>query len=204
MRKRYRQHINPLKMTSLVPREPLSLPPGVETIIELGCADARFIIERARQYPGQLFVGLDIREEFLLEGRERTDELGLNNVRLEVCNLLVDTPHLFEPGRISCFLINFPDPWFKRRQRRRRWLDAGALEHLVRALCPGGQIFFQSDVWSLAVDALALFEAHPQLDNLVEEWRFCRENPFGVQSTREQICAKEMKQVWRAWFARRS
>ena len=43
MKRRYRQHVNPLKMTSLVPREaPLSLPSGPEVEIELGCGDARF------------------------------------------------------------------------------------------------------------------------------------------------------------------
>ena len=66
MRKRLRQHVNPLKMTSLVARDtPLALPTGKRVEVELGCGDAHFLLQRAGQHPERHFIGLDIREEFL-------------------------------------------------------------------------------------------------------------------------------------------
>jgi len=201
--KRLRQHLNPLKMTALVPRGALELPPAGALEAELGCGDARFIIELARRHPDVRYVGLDVREGFLELGREEVARLGLDNVQLERCNLMVDAAHLFPPGRVRRFYVNFPDPWFKERHKNRRWLDAAVLDHLVRALAPEGELFFQSDVWELALDALALFEACPGLSNAAGgEWSFLRENPYGVRSNRELAVAAEGRPAWRLRFTR--
>lgn len=203
MKKRYRQHVNPLKMTSLVPREELlDLPSGPTVEVELGCGDAQFLIELARRYPDRLFVGLDIRPEFFQPGQEAIDRHGLDNCQLHYANLIVDGDTLFEPGRIFRFHINFPDPWFKSRQHNRRWLTEQTLEALVRALEEGGEIFFQSDVWSITLETLSLLEGHALLFNACGEWTFLKKNPFGIQSSRELACQREGREIWRLLFVR--
>ena len=87
-------------------------------------------------------------------GREEIERRGLDNIELQTSNLIVDLDRLFEQGRVARFHINFPDPWFKARQHNRRWLSDEAVAHLVAALQEGGEIFFQSDVWDLALEAL--------------------------------------------------
>ena len=199
--KRHRQHLNPLKMTALVPRgAPLPLPADRLVEVELGCADARFCLERAAADPAALLVGLDIREVFLADAREALAELGLDNVWLEESNFIVDMDRLFEPGSVARFFINFPDPWFKRRQRNRRWLTDEAVGHLVRALRPGGEVFFQSDVWDLVLEALAMLEACDALENVRGPWTFHGDSPFQARSTREVICTEEEKPIWRLLY----
>ncbi|MCB9557813.1 MAG: methyltransferase domain-containing protein [Deltaproteobacteria bacterium] len=201
-RKRLRQHLNPLKLTALVPRAPLTLPSGRPIDVELGCADARCLIELARRHPERHFVGLDIREAFLAEGRERVAALNLSNCQLEVCNLLIDTPHLFANAKISRFLINFPDPWFKRRQRARRWFNERCLADLVAALKPEGRLIWQSDVWELTLEAMGILEANGQLTNCAGAWRFLREPPLAAQTTRELICLDKQLKIWRLAYQR--
>jgi tRNA (guanine-N7-)-methyltransferase len=203
MSKRHRLHINPLKLPAMIPREPLEIPAGPQVEIELGCGDGRFIIERAMQYPDRLFFGLDIREAFLGDGRKAIATLGLDNVSLETCNLIVDSGHLFGgQGRIARFFINFPDPWFKSGQRNRRWFASTVCEDLARALQPAGELFYQTDVWSIAIDALALLESNPLLRNVVGEWAFCPINPFGVESSRDLSCQRSGRKIWRIHFLR--
>jgi tRNA (guanine-N7-)-methyltransferase len=204
MKKRYRQHVNPLKMTSLVPRrDPLDLPDGPDLEVELGCGDARFLIELALQSPDALFVGLDIREEFLAFGREEIARLELENVALETSNLIVDLDRLFFPGRVRRFYINFPDPWFKARQRNRRWLNEESVPALVQALARRGEVLYQTDVWELAIEALALFEGTEGLVNTEGEWCFLKgPNPFGVRSSRELACEEEGREIWRMLFVK--
>jgi len=201
VKKRLRQHINPLKMTSLVPRdEPLDLPLGVPVEVELGCGDARFIIDRARRQPDHHFVGLDIRGEFLDIARQEQAEQGPENLTLEETNLIVDADRLFAPARVRRFYINFPDPWFKRRQHNRRWLTAEILAQLVLSLEPRGEIFYQTDVWALAIESLALLEGSAELRNAGEEWTFFKQNPYGVKSSREMACEEEERPIWRMLF----
>lgn len=201
--RRVRQHVNPLKMNLLIPRcGPLELPEGKTVEVELGCGDARFLFARALAHPERWFVGVDIRDKFLDEAREAVERLGLSHCQLLVSNLLVDADRLFRPGSIHRFYINFPDPWFKRRQHNRRWLTAESVEQLAIALEPGGEIFFQSDVWSVALEALALLESSPKLRNRCGDWSFCRPTPFEAQSTREMCCLEEGLPIWRMLFSR--
>jgi len=202
--KRLRQHLNPLKMTALVPREaPLPLPADRTVEVELGCADARFCMERAAAHPDTLLVGLDIREAFLEDARATLKELGLDNVWLEVSNFLVDMDRLFEPESVTRFFINFPDPWFKRRQQNRRWLTGEAVGHLARALRPGGEILFQSDVWDLVLEALAVLEACDDIANARGPWTFHGDSPYEARSMREVICTEEEKPIWRMLYVRK-
>lgn len=188
-------------MTALIPREePLALPAGRAVEVELGCGDARFTLERAAAEPGALFVGLDIREEFLGVAREEVARLGLDNVLLAATNLIVDAELLFEPGRLRRIHINFPDPWFKARQKNRRWFDERTLPALERALQPGGELLYQTDVWDLALDALGLLEGSDALANTAGPWTFLRRPPFPQQTNREVACLEEGKPIWRMLF----
>ena len=62
---RVRQHVNPLKSDLLeiadVPR--IEADPGRAIEVELGAAEAHFLIDRARADPETLFVGVEIRRE---------------------------------------------------------------------------------------------------------------------------------------------
>jgi tRNA (guanine-N7-)-methyltransferase len=170
--------------------------------VELGCGDAAFLIGRAQRHPDRLFLGLDIREKFLLPARAEVERLGLENLQLEISNLIVDSDRLFPPRRVHRFYVNFPDPWFKRRHQNRRWLTSESVGQLAASLVRGGEVFFQSDVWTLALEALALLEGCALLANTRDEWTFLRENPFKSQSSRERDCLAAGLPVWRMLFAR--
>lgn len=189
-------------MTSLVPREPLQLDPGRVWHVDLGCGDGHFLIEMASRYPEVGFIGLDIRSLFLDEGRAEVARLGLTNLRLEASNLIVDLDHLFGPERVERFTIQFPDPWFKHRQHGRRWLTPKTVRCLCEALRPGGTLWYQSDVWDLALEALGLFESSPCLRNQAGDWSFFKQLSFweGVQTTREESCLREGRRIWRMLF----
>ena len=204
MTRRLRQHVNPLKLSSLTPRDgPLALPDGPAVEVELGCGDAQFLLELARTRPDALFVGIDIRTLFVAEAERARQLLDVHNLQLLVGNLLVDSDRLFLPGRVRRFYVNFPDPWFKRRHHNRRWLTRDSLAHLVTALEVSGELFFQSDVWDNALEALALFESSPQLQNMAGEWSFLRESPFAERSARELACLEAGRSIWRLLFRRR-
>lgn len=203
MKKRFRQHINPLKKTSLIPKEPLVLPVGPKVEVELGCGDARFLIELAQQNPTTLYIGLDIRNEFLAVAKQRSQEQKISNLFFQTSNLIIDLQHIFPPGRIQCFYINFPDPWFKRRHKNRRWLTSKTLSSIVDALESEGKIFYQTDVWSLALESLCLLESNAQLLNVENEWSFLHKYPFTAQSSRDLCCQKEKRKIWRMLFVKK-
>jgi tRNA (guanine-N7-)-methyltransferase len=200
---RHRPHVNPLKLNFLARRPArLELPPDREVEVELGCAEAQFLFERSARRPDVVPVGLEIRRELCDEVNDRSRREG-SAVRAVFCHANVELPELFPAASVTRFFVNFPDPWFKKRHHKRRVVDPALASSMAQALRPGGELFFQTDVWELALDALAVFEDEPRLRNQDAPWSFWkRGNPYGVRSRRETGCEEEGLPIWRALYRR--
>ena len=69
---------------------------------------------------------------------------------------------------------------------------------------PGADVFVQSDVWEIALDAMATFERDDRFANVAGEWTFWRAgNPYGVRSWREQNAEETGLPIWRLRYHRR-
>src|SRR5262249_37694306 len=153
---RIRQHVNPLKSNyhgRAVP--PIALPASGEVEVELGCADAQFLFERAAAHPSVCCVGLEIRRDLVDEVNARARAIGRDNLRAVFAHVNEALDRLLPDARLARAFLNFPDPWFKRRHHKRRVLTPEFASVIARKLAPGGRLLFQSDVWDLALDALA-------------------------------------------------
>ena len=113
--------------------------------VELGCGDASFLVEYARQHPERNFIGV----ERLLGRLQKLDKkgrrIGLENtrgVRIESAYFL---QYLLPPNTATALHVYFPDPWPKKKHRRHRLINESfpALSRTV--LVPGGTVFLRTD-----------------------------------------------------------
>lgn len=202
---RIRQHVNPHDVFFETFRgEPPVLEPGRDVEVEFGCADAQFLFERAAQDPSRHYVGLEIREDLVHYVQKKAKKLSLP-VHAVFCHAQLHTKLVFPEGVASRVYVNFPDPWFKRRHHDRRMVDPVLAEQIAYLLKPGGDLFVQTDVWDIAVDALGAFDGDRQdrFENRAGEWTFWKEgNPYGVRSWREQNAEETGLPVWRILYRR--
>lgn len=191
--------MNPLnrRFKELVPTVP-TLRPGAPLEVEIGCAEAQFLLERARIDPDRDYVGLEIRESLVLEVNEQAQAEDLP-VQLIFCHANQHLLDLFKQESIDRVYLNFPDPWFKRRHHKRRMITPFLLEDVHKLLKPDGQLFFQSDVWPVALEVLSYLETlRHYFRNTNGSWAFHMDgNPFGARSWREQHCEEEGLPIWR-------
>ncbi len=131
-----------------------SLRPGCRALwLELGCGKGRFTAETAQKNPDVLLCALERVPDAMVVGMERAFGLGLENVRF-LDRDAQGLGDIFAPGEVDRIFINFPDPWPKTKQFKRR-LTAPSFLALYRAvLPPGGEIHFKTDnlplfQWSL-------------------------------------------------------
>jgi tRNA (guanine-N7-)-methyltransferase len=201
---RVRQHVNPLKSDLLeIAGVPRVAPAAGQTLeVELGAAEAHFLIERAATRPESLFVGIEIRRELVEATSAECAKQGLSNVRMVFANMSVDLPRLFADGSVRRFFLNFPDPWFKSRQHKRRVINPGLIAELARAQAPGGELYVMTDIFALALDAMAALEASPLYESAAGPWTFARANPYGAKSRRERQCEQEGAPIWRLLYRR--
>jgi tRNA (guanine-N7-)-methyltransferase len=204
---RIRQHVNPNDAFFETFRGALPvLRPRHAMELEIGCADAQFLFERASQDPSRDYIGLEIREDLVEYVAKKAKKTGLH-VQAVWCHAQLHMRQIFAQGAADRVYVNFPDPWFKRRHHDRRMVDAVLAAQIAYVLAPGGELFVQTDVWDIAVDALASFDGDvaDRFENLAGEWTFWKAgNPYGVRSWREQNAEETGLPVWRLLFRRRS
>ena len=150
----------------------LDVYPGFgELHVELGCGKGRFTCGMAELNPKVLLAAVEKVPDALVVAMERCCERGLVNLRF----LAQDAANLeeyFAPGEVSRIYINFPDPWPKKRQYKRR-LTAPAFQKLCwDILRPEGEIWFKTDnsdlfEWSLEQYSLCGWT----LLDVLRDWR---------------------------------
>ncbi len=204
LRSRIRQHVNPLGLAFEEFRgEMPEIEPDREIELEIGCASAQFLFERAANNSDRLYLGMEIRDQ-LVDGVN--DEANDRNLPVYgvFCNANNHLKTLLPTGSVQRVYLNFPDPWFKKRHRKRRMIDEQLVRDIHTVLVPDGELFFQSDVWDVALDTLDIIE---RLDHLYENragaWSFWKDgNPYDARSWRESNCEKQGLPIWRIWYRR--
>jgi tRNA (guanine-N7-)-methyltransferase len=200
---RLRQHVNPNQVHFARFRGDRPMLDGRPVELEIGCADAQFLFERAVQEPARHYVGLEIREDLVRLVNKRARALGVR-VHAVFCQARLHLTEIFPPATVERVYLNFPDPWFKRRHHARRMIDEMLAAGIATVARPGAEVFVQSDVWDIALDAMSTFERDDRFVNAAGDWTFWRRgNPYGVRSWREQNAEETGLTIWRILYRRR-
>jgi tRNA (guanine-N7-)-methyltransferase len=200
---RIRQHVNPTQLHFARFRGERPALDGRAIELEIGCADAQFLFERAARDPSRLYVGLEIREDLTRLVNKRARALAVP-VHAVFCHAQLHLSEIFPEGVVDRVYINFPDPWFKRRHHARRMVDAALAAGIATVARAGADVFVQSDVFAIALDAMATFEPDERFINVAGEWTFWKcGNPYGVRSWREQNAEQTGLPIWRIRYQRR-
>ena len=112
--------------------------------IEVGVGNGEFIEYYADKYKDENFMGFEIARSIFLKAKKRICKSNLTNVRL----INYDGTFfikLLKGEAVKNFFINFPDPWHKRRHKKRRILKPDFLKILVSKLERGGNLFIVTD-----------------------------------------------------------
>jgi len=113
--------------------------------VEIGSGKARFLVSAARACPEHDFLGVERALAYYRICRDRLERLGLPNASIVRADARIFVTAALAPESVRAFHVYFPDPWPKKRQRKRRLLDGVFLETLSARLEPGGVLRVATD-----------------------------------------------------------
>src|SRR5206468_3977925 len=106
--------------------------------VEIGIGKGRFLLAQAEARPEVNFLGIEWSLKYLRVAKDRAERRGLTNVRLYRADARHVLADLLPARSVSRVHVYCPDPWPKKRHRKRRLFTAATAAHLGRALAAGG------------------------------------------------------------------
>jgi tRNA (guanine-N7-)-methyltransferase len=151
--------------------------------LEIGFGGGEHLIDEALRQPEIGFLGCEPFVNGIAKALAAIAENNITNIRLhpgDALDLIAALPAR-SIGRIE---LLFPDPWPKRRQRKRRFLSDATLLALARILREGAELRFATDIDDYAAWALSRVAR-------------CREFAWKAETARDWL------QPWDAWSGTR-
>jgi tRNA (guanine-N7-)-methyltransferase len=126
----------------------------VELRLEIGFGGGEHLIAAAAAEPNVGFIGCEPFVNGMARLLAKIEAAGLDNIRLYRGDAAEVLDWLPEASLARAYLF-YPDPWPKRRQRKRRFVNDGNLDRLARALKTSAELRFATDIddyagWTLA------------------------------------------------------
>jgi tRNA (guanine-N7-)-methyltransferase len=157
----------PLTAGSMLDPATLFTPRKRAIWLEIGFGGGEHLAHQAANHPDVGFLGCEVFEAGIASSLAHIEERKLENVRLhpeDARVLLAALP----PRSLERVFLLFPDPWPKRRNAKRRFVNRGNLDRLAELLVPGGELRIASDDPTYIEWTLQHVPVHPEFQWLAQ------------------------------------
>ncbi|ACB94706.1 tRNA (guanine(46)-N(7))-methyltransferase TrmB [Beijerinckia indica] len=131
--------------------------------LEIGFGGGEHLAGTAASQAKKGFIGCEAFHNGVAKILVLIEAEGLRNIRVFEGDARKVLDALPQASLAGIFLL-YPDPWPKRRQRKRRFLSDAMLERLARVLRPGAPLRFATDIDDYAGWTLARVLRSPDFD----------------------------------------
>ena len=112
--------------------------------VEVGCGKGKFTAETAQANPDVLLIAVERCREAMVVAMEKAKNMGLTNVFFIDMDV-AEIESIFDGFESDRLFINFPDPWPRKKNAKRRLTHRGFLDKYCRVVRTGGEIHYKTD-----------------------------------------------------------
>jgi tRNA (guanine-N7-)-methyltransferase len=131
--------------------------------VEVGSGKGLFLQSAATEVPEHNFLGIEVARKYAHHTAARLAKRELTNALIVHGDAQHVFRELFPDDSLTAVHVYFPDPWWKKRHRKRRIMNEAFLKDVVRTLKPSGRFHFWTDVEEYFLEGLALVAEHTPL-----------------------------------------
>jgi tRNA (guanine-N7-)-methyltransferase len=143
-------------------------------VLELGSGWGEVAIELARKYPTTGYILMEKNRDRLLVTIREIEKYKLNNIRLICCNFNWFLQELFVEKSFHKIILNFPDPWPKKKHWHNRTINSEFIESTHSLLGNKGIFLFATDHGGYGRFAIRTFRKTNLFKPIGSEYVFIR------------------------------
>lgn len=199
MGKRIRAHVNPLAITHEYGFEGFNNENPI--VIDIGSCKGEFAHALVERFPEKNYILFEIRVPL----QKRLEQLFQkhDNVVIFGGDAGRNFRSIVEPSikrgiRLETVYMNFPDPWFKDRHKKRRFLNEKLLKELHEYITSETTFVFQTDQSFLFEETQDLLK-----DSDFSELEPFSESPYGIETDWEQATKQLGRTIQRMKFRKK-
>lgn len=134
-------------------------------VAEIGFGNGESLVQMAAAAPDQDFVGIEVHRPGVGHLLMKIRELGLANVRVYCADAVEVLTNCIAHGTLDRIQVYFPDPWHKKRHRKRRLVSKAFVELAAAKLKLDGILHCATDWEDYALQMLELLDDSPLFAN---------------------------------------
>lgn len=131
--------------------------------VEIGSGKGLFLRTAAAARPEIDWMGIEVAQKYARFAAAALAKRGLRNANVVMADALRVFAEVLPDESLAAVHIYFPDPWWKKRHKKRRVMRESLMRDVERTLQPGGTLHFWTDVEEYFHESLALLAAHSGL-----------------------------------------
>jgi tRNA (guanine-N7-)-methyltransferase len=131
--------------------------------VEVGSGKGLFLAAASQQSPERNFLGIEVSRKYARFAAGRLAKQNAANAVVIGGDALALFQNWLPANSLAAVHVYFPDPWWKKRHKKRRVLCEQFLKDVERTLAPGGRLHFWTDVEEYFHTTLALIAATVKL-----------------------------------------
>jgi tRNA (guanine-N7-)-methyltransferase len=135
--------------------------------LEIGCGIGDFIVRTAVDHPDRNFIAIDFYNKGCWKTCRRIDREELTNIRVARDEARMFITERIPKGSLAAVYINCPDPWPKKRHRKRRLVNRQFMEFLAGYLSEGADVYFATDFDDYGIDVAGMMPGLPGFANML-------------------------------------
>jgi len=114
-------------------------------VLEIGFGEGEFLINAALGDKNRNYVGFEVKGGKFLKAVRETEKLSLENLKFVHVEAEIALRQVFRERMFDLVLVNFPDPWPKKKHSKHRMFNREFIYCLAKALKKSGKIIIKTD-----------------------------------------------------------
>lgn len=168
--------------------------------VEVGSGKGLFLRTAAPARPDADFLGIEIAAKYARFAAASLAKRNIANAVVVVGDAVRVFDELLPDGALAAVHVYFPDPWWKKRHKKRRVMRVSFVRDIERTLEPGATLHFWTDVEEYFHATLDMLAAHTRLEGPRQVPEAPSEHDMDYRTHFERRMRLDGETVYRAEF----